>query len=149
MPEETTNKLRKIIEAQVRGDYRFWSEIARYKDMEVIGEAGIVHTEITHVFDGTPVICILLDPQGLRAAYGSIKAIAETGDRKRDILLNAVMDHLRETRKMPQYWENAAVLILNTWLSSDGDAEKTISTAFELLPKATPSDSESTVSPQE
>lgn len=74
------------------------------------------------------ILEILLDPEGLRAAYGE-KADdhqVEMVDCKDPIIFNL---------GLTPFWKVTAQHILNAWLSSSGDAEKTISCAYDLLPK--------------
>lgn len=95
----TEDKLHAIIEARVKGGYdsEFWTN-----GMRVISQSLYDHADNRwHILE------ILLDPAGLRAAYG------ETG------------------------WNNCWQVghkLLDAWLSSEGDAAKTIDQAYQLLP---------------
>lgn len=78
---------------------------------------------------------ILLDPQGLRAAYPNMEYRIETEDRRKDILMNAVVNHMKEKGHLTLYHEYVAQIILMAWLTKpEGDAVGAIRTAYELLP---------------
>lgn len=100
----TEQKLQAIINAQIAGGF------IRY--MVCLTEMGAGPPEMNHtgrvdthtaINQNISCIEILLDPQGLKAAYGG--------------------------KEEPAYH------ILDIWLLSNGDAEKTIDTAYQLLPR--------------
>jgi len=111
----TEDQLRHIIEAQVKGgctSFRFVSE--HYLDFDWksrIGGTG----EPTSPDTVAHILEILLDPAGLRAAYEMLGIGFHNG---RPVLAKIAVAHD----------------ILDTWLSSEGDAAKTIQTAYDLLP---------------
>lgn len=61
-------KLKAVIEAQVKGGYLFYSHILEV-DFDV-RECGLLEINSTDVFEGTRVLEIILDTQGCKAAYG-------------------------------------------------------------------------------
>ena len=120
-PELTTEqKLTAIIEAQVNGG----CEKFQHCGGGAIQDWGVV----IFIDDGTPsyeaVLMILLDPQGLRAAYGG-KRLSER-IMMGQTLYNA---HFTASHRKPAH------RILDAWLSKpEGDPVAAIDTAFKLLP---------------
>lgn len=141
MPSKTEktpeHMLAAIIEAQVKGgwaenDYFAPSGVKTYLDLSD-----------RYLWSGGEraayILEILLSPQGLRAAYGSVEMRIESGDKRKDLILNAVVATLREQGKVPAYWEHVAILILLAWLSKpEGDPLAAIQTAYDLLPTVKP-----------
>ena len=79
--------------------------------------------------DKADVLAQLLDPQGLRAAYPGI-----AGEARMSLVLAAILQNVTNGQIVTNA-NLAAYLILDTWLSSNGDATATIQTAYDLLPK--------------
>lgn len=78
------------------------------------------------------IIAMLLDPQGLKAAYGDRYV-----EKAAYISINGEMTDVTDINGDAQYGPYcyvAATCILCKWLSSNGDAGATIDTAFSLLP---------------
>ena len=84
------------------------------------------------------VLEILLDPAGLRAAYGDEPMFSvKTGDSKKDIFMNYTAAYLVRKGGLPAHWHSVSVMILLAWLSKpEGDTDAAIKTAFDLLPQA-------------
>lgn len=130
-PEPTPEQmLARVIEAQVAGGCEDMQELL--DDYELIERRMWSGKKWGKSFG---VIEILLDPEGLRAAYSGIRTLIETGDEQKDLILNAVSDELKARGRLPEYWEWAAQIILLAWLSTpEGNPTAAIKTAFDLLP---------------
>lgn len=113
----TEQKLQAVIEAQVKGGYDFWekrlggTKLGQDEYGPSIGRYTLSDDGRLQDYEWAyGVIEVLLDPEGLRAAYGESYIVT--------------------------YWEESVPhRVLDTWLSSDGNAEKTIDCAYDLLPK--------------
>lgn len=116
----TEEQFKAIIQAQVKGGY---------EEHEAI--CGLAEDEWA-IFLSPPlcILEILLDPAGLKAAYGSLGVIA--GLKKGYDSLPDGEDKF--IRYDTPYWQSNAQTILKAWLLSEGDAAHTIETAFYLLP---------------
>ena len=101
----TEQKLQAIIEAQVMGGYLDKEGMLKMGGGMVDG-----WRSFNSEFD------ILLDPAGLRAAYG-----------------DWAEGSLASELKTPK-WKAFGMNICQSWLSSNGDVAATIDTAFSLLP---------------
>ena len=120
----TEQKLKAVIDAQVKGGmFRWggWTEGCHISSER--NKEGII------VKDGYKgecycfILAILLDPEGLRAAYGREPRVEQNTKEKTDrALIHWIMP----------CWEFAARKILREWLY-DG-AEAAINTAYDLLP---------------
>lgn len=139
----TEQNLAAVIAAQVKGGHHKWFDI-----WDSIGKNGIHHgyllgdgeefEKVTGVVTYTQmpryhILEVVLDPEGLKAAHCYDFSI-ETGDDRKDILLNAIHEHMKRSGKLPRPWQMAGHLILDSWLS--GGSEAAINTAFSLLPKS-------------
>lgn len=104
----TEEQLKAIIEAQVKGGYDHYDNNGDgfRSDLKYWCEYNILE--------------ILLDPAGLRAAYGQQRLVNRSQYRT----------------QLP--WKVAARRILGTWLTSNGNAAATIEKAHSLLPKWKP-----------
>ena len=129
MTLSTEQKLQAIIEAQVKGGYelyhqKYWHDL---RDDSDDVEWGCTSCKCTWRL---PILAILLSPQGLRAAYGN-----EQTDyiQISAIRVDGAGDYAGPTISRDFH---VAYLIVETWISSNGDAAKTIDTAYSLLPKA-------------
>jgi hypothetical protein len=106
-------QLAAIIEAQVKGGYKEYTPTLQFlmEGLKCLGTGKIAPK-------GFHILEILLDPAGLKAAYGDWPEWKEG-------------DELRMCSKT----KSVATAILNTWLSTS-DPKATIETAYSLLPKA-------------
>lgn len=115
------DQLKAIIEAQMKGGCIYFENL-----MENIAPLDSVTAPYIWFWgDGKqepyhPLV-ILLDPEGLKAAYGEAPQDMTSEEYK--------FTGLREWHR------DCGHQILNTWLTSNGDAAKTIETAYNLLPK--------------
>lgn len=120
--------LKAIIEAHVKGDYTRWTSERHQYDPDALRMDGQhvsfyagLGTFTTHVLE------ILLDPAGLRAAYGEEQRVIREFDPPY-FGCEGIVDE--------QQFKKAAIRILDAWLSKpEGDAEGAIKTAYQLLPK--------------
>lgn len=124
-----------IISAQVKGGYKRFEFGSDEINFDNKGHAGFW----CHNLEGegqfeSSILAFLLDPAGLKAAYGERGGTIETGDERKDMILNSVRDTMIEQRKIPAYWETVSIMILLSWNESNGDAAATIQTAYNLLP---------------
>ena len=128
----TEQKLQAIIGAQVRGGYRRFEPDAdevlleNGKGFWVNDQGGFGQWE-------TSIVAFLLDPEGLRAAYGEapggcVLCWVKTSDPERRWCHHCNRMSCRDADE----W--AAFAIIDRLLSSNGDAAATISTAYDLLP---------------
>lgn len=140
----TEEKLAKCIEAQVKGGFnqhRVLANACHPKKQRAtwfldLGDNAF-RWEDWDDQERIALLEILLDPQGLRAAYGEGVHNFKSGECQRCGLWipKLIEDAGDPTEFMETCSEVAAWKILNTWLSSSGDATKTIDTAYDLLPK--------------
>ena len=107
-------KLRKIIEAQVKGGCNDYSlVVSQLFEQNPYNRLYLVGPSISDGYNmHWHVLGILLDPKGLKAAYGEEMAAG--------MLTSWTV------------WKYSAHSILDAWLS--GGAEKAINTAYNLLP---------------
>ncbi len=127
----TEQKLAAIIKAQVKGGCNKWEEMD--VDTRLVPNGCIETTTpdgsmIGHVLE------ILLDPAGLRAAYGD--GVVCEGCLNRVAAKCHCELYGGGTPDITAMHIIAARTLLDAWLSSDGDTVTTISTAYDLLPKA-------------
>ncbi len=74
------------------------------------------------------ILEILLDPEGLRAAYGDSITEEQSSLIKGGTIFNIGVTY---------FWKIVAQMITDSWLSKpQGDTEGAIQTAYDLLPKA-------------
>lgn len=116
-------QLSAIIQAQVKGGDEKWKAIRIIHVNFEHGTVGMEQPPFRAIFF-PHVLEILLDPEGLRAAYGE-------GTQK---FLPYMWNCLVTDHSIPLNAPFVAHRILDTWLSS-GDPTATIQTAFSLLPK--------------
>ena len=116
--------LKEIIKRQGGSCHWFLKPLG--EDFEFSTKYGLVFSGINHAH----ILEILLDPEGLRTAYGEektaeqIKVVPPNGNKE-----DAFLSYLD-----PQpIWELNAKYILNEWLETSS-AEETISVAYDLLP---------------
>ena len=114
-------KLQAVIRAQEQGGCSKFQAPGRLSKFGYLVDAP--HERGEHVLE------ILLDPEGLRAAYGETKI--ETGEGKRPFRYNA-RSKVKGGKNALMINEMIARRILDAWLS--GGAEAAIQTAFDLLP---------------
>lgn len=118
----TEQKLRAVIEAQAKGG--FHENDLALKTGFTLDDFYVVPTgfEIAAVH----VLEILLDPEGLKAAYPGI-----AGEARMGIVLAAILNKIKNGQLVMNA-DLSAHLILDSWLS--GGATAAIDTAFTLLP---------------
>lgn len=129
----TEEQLNAIIEAQANNGYIAYAPF--FDGREVEYQHGVL-TDVAAKFS-MMVLPILLDPQGLRAVWGD-----QNHEIKRNrcvkclLILPKYMDDVGSPEELTSScFEAVSIQILNTWLTSNGDAAATIDTAFSLLPK--------------
>jgi len=149
----TAQKLQAIIRAQVKGGYDLYDVFDDGR--EIFVEETRYVKSYSRLFPGAGssvyILEGLLDPAGLKAAYGEEKNRYEPFDPVKDpstgIITNAlpgdtfVVDLGEEEHDFQRViiisvgWREAARRILDAWLATEGNAAKTIDTAYSLLPK--------------
>lgn len=123
----TEDKLKAIMDAQKRGD-EYLQNSSTFNHLD---STGLVYFKIgsCHVLE------ILLHTDLCKVAYPTRDYTIETGDRRKDILLNTVVKHIKETGLASEYYEYVTMLILYSWHSVKGNNWKAaIDSAYELLP---------------
>jgi hypothetical protein len=110
-------KLAAIIEAQAKGGYPYWEATDIREELQE-GEPYQAYEYI--------LLTILLDPQGLKAAYEDKQCDPEGDIGEGPSYWNARFGIDR------RIWQHKAHKILDSWLS--GEAEAAITTAYDLLP---------------
>ncbi len=118
--------LKAVIGKQVAGGYD-----SPYKNCDV--GTLIKLTEVDPKTSGV-VIAILLDTQGLKAAYPSKEFTIETGDKRKDAALNLFYAEMRRRGRVSDYAQCVAQLILISWLECN-NVTLALQTAYDLLPK--------------
>lgn len=139
----TEQKLKAIVAAQVKGSYGQWAFIMSSMDHETGDilprgqfysrrrDMALGHETRLHVLE------ILLDPRGLRAAYGGEDyAVCRRCLSRSALNCHCYAEADGELPEVVILFEEVPQRILDTWLSSNGDAAKTIDTAYSLLPSA-------------
>lgn len=129
MSELTTHKkLLKILNAQWSGGFMLFAGA----DIITLDGASV---HFTYNFGGknAHVLEVLLSPQGLKAAYGDQYVCADCGKPTEGICKNCEYDGVYCPSSQMRCAYNAHA-ILDTWLSSNGDAAAMIDTACNLLP---------------
>lgn len=131
----TEEKLKAIIQAQVKGGHKTWEEILKKKfddpsdnyaySFEDDGSLGFMYYDMTHRWH---ILEILLDPQGLKAAYEAFTV-------EDDVKLNRYSARIFMMGFNP-YWKLIGHIVFNEWLNSNGDLQKTIQAAYDLLPSS-------------
>ncbi len=123
-------QLAAVIEAQVKGGcsaYQFL--LLPGLSIDGFGAVRLKHDGIE--VERIGVIEILIDPQGLRGAYGT--ELACRGCKKRCFDTKPCEDH--EYARNDRLHVLAAYCILDAWLSEpEGDPAAAIKTAYDLLP---------------
>ncbi len=113
----TEQKLKAIIQAQCEGGYIGWKFVS---DDFIIN-----NNHVTAWGDEFSILEILLDPNGMEAAFTEEGEDMDWFFEGKETIgsISGFLKHI------------AGFKILDTWLSSNGDAEATIECAFNLLPK--------------
>ena len=136
---KTEDKLKAIIQAQVKGGYKKWQRIATLLGTgeDYISDLGMLHNKKSTVDYNFPLV-ILLDTNGLRAAYGESKYIGEIRSVKQDSSGRPAMS---------PSWSDCSFAILDSWNSDKNkdmnnavsryvegnNYEAAIDTAYSLL----------------
>lgn len=145
----TAQKLAAVIAAQVKGGCQSWGGMSAITLL--VSEGGAIRDKDTKLHGH--VLEILLDPAGLRAAYGSemVPYGVSFHDPGKKFADNSVIfgkedeTDARLGMRIPDsdgawvdtpLWLAVAQEILHAWCSKpEGDAERAIDVAFTLLPK--------------
>ena len=116
-------KLAAIIEAQVKGGFDKFDPFLGHR-IFALNEGNYVRSGtsiVTGGYSSAHILEILIDPWGLRAAYGTSERFYS-------------YDGIHATGETLAYWVWMGRTIARTWLETDGDAESTIDKAFSFLP---------------
>ncbi len=128
----TEEKLKGIIEAQVKGGYDQYDPLIDGRPIAVdLSAKYVIGVGKLGGRSSCQLLEILLDPQGLRAAYPDPVISYKYSREGKTGTVNQIIK--RRSGKLQ--WRDFACRILDTWLSSDGNAAQTIDKAFSLLPK--------------
>jgi hypothetical protein len=126
--QSTEQKLAAIIKAQ--GEATFF--IPGVDKIREVAANGRVRIHSDGLEDDVHVLQILLDPEGLKAAYvPSTEKVSRHSRRLGRTVIREVPTKPRKREKRIHY---VAYAIVNAWLS--GGAEAAINTAYDLLPHA-------------
>lgn len=124
--------LKAVIEAQVKGGYQNGWKVFLDSKFRLELDWVILEEDGEHA----SILEILLDPSGLRAAYGE-KAVCESCLNRIAAQCHCGVDEGEGFPDVLEFYIVAARRILDAWLSKpEGDTDAALQTAFDLLPQA-------------